>query len=67
MLKGVGYDYKNNFLVIERETSQKYNQKISARGKLTIPLELREKIHNDRFYILKEQWEEKIILAPVIE
>lgn len=66
-MEGVGYDYKNNFLVIERETSQKYNQKISARGKLTIPLELREKIHNDRFYILKEQWEEKIILAPVIE
>lgn len=65
MWKGFDIDYK--FLVIERETPRKYNQKISARGKLTIPLELREKIHNDRFYILKERWEEKIILAHVID
>jgi bifunctional DNA-binding transcriptional regulator/antitoxin component of YhaV-PrlF toxin-antitoxin module len=64
---GVGIDYKNNFLVIDRGTSREYTQKISAKGKLTIPLELREKIHSNKFYILIEQCEEKIILAPILE
>jgi hypothetical protein len=63
----VGIDYKNNILVIDRETSREYTQKFSAKGNLTIPLDLREKIHSNKFYILIEQCEEKIILAPIMD
>jgi bifunctional DNA-binding transcriptional regulator/antitoxin component of YhaV-PrlF toxin-antitoxin module len=63
----VGIDYNNDFLVIDKETSREYTQKISSKGNLTIPLKLREKIHNDKFYILIEQRQEKIILAPAIK
>jgi bifunctional DNA-binding transcriptional regulator/antitoxin component of YhaV-PrlF toxin-antitoxin module len=62
--EGVGIDYKNNFLVIDKETSREYCQTVSARGNLTIPLELRDKLNNETFYILIEQQKKKIILAP---
>lgn len=65
--KVMGIDYKNNFLIINTKPSREYKQKINSKGYLTIPLNLREKLHSNKFYIIVEQREEKIILAPVID
>lgn len=65
--KVVGIDYKNDCLVIDSKPSREYKQKIDSKGNLTIPLDLREKLHSNNFHIIIEQLEERIILAPILD
>jgi bifunctional DNA-binding transcriptional regulator/antitoxin component of YhaV-PrlF toxin-antitoxin module len=60
----VGIDYYNEVVIIDKSKSREFTQTVSAKGKLTIPLELREQLHNETYNIYIIQRDEKIILTP---
>ncbi|MFC0235483.1 hypothetical protein [Fictibacillus phosphorivorans] len=63
----VGIDcYHNHIVVIDKTVSREYKQKVTEKGKLTIPLELRQKLIDQTYHVIIEQREERIILAPKI-
>jgi bifunctional DNA-binding transcriptional regulator/antitoxin component of YhaV-PrlF toxin-antitoxin module len=50
--------------VIDRTLTREYSQNVSARGKLTIPLEIRQLLHTNIYNIYVMQKDRKIILSP---
>ncbi|MDR7074228.1 hypothetical protein [Fictibacillus barbaricus] len=61
----VGIDcFNDSVIVIDRAPAREYKQFVSAKGKLTIPLELRQRLNNQSYHIIIEQRDERIILAP---
>jgi bifunctional DNA-binding transcriptional regulator/antitoxin component of YhaV-PrlF toxin-antitoxin module len=62
----VGIDIVNNNIIIDRIRSRTFTQKVSAKGKLTIPYELRKHLSNKTYDIIIMQKEEKILLTPKV-
>jgi bifunctional DNA-binding transcriptional regulator/antitoxin component of YhaV-PrlF toxin-antitoxin module len=60
----VGIDFLNGIIVIDKTLTREYSQNVSARGKLTIPLEIRQLLHTDIYNIYVIQKDRKIILSP---
>jgi bifunctional DNA-binding transcriptional regulator/antitoxin component of YhaV-PrlF toxin-antitoxin module len=60
----VGIDFLNGIIVIDKTLTRQYSQNVSARGKLTIPLEIRQLLHTDIYNIYVIQKDRKIILSP---
>jgi bifunctional DNA-binding transcriptional regulator/antitoxin component of YhaV-PrlF toxin-antitoxin module len=60
----VGIDFINGIILIDKTLTREYSQKVSAKGKLTIPLEIRQLLHTNLYKIYVIQNDEKIILSP---
>jgi bifunctional DNA-binding transcriptional regulator/antitoxin component of YhaV-PrlF toxin-antitoxin module len=60
----VGIDFINGIILIDKTLTREYSQKVSAKGKLTIPLEIRQFLHTNLYKIYVIQNDEKIILSP---
>jgi bifunctional DNA-binding transcriptional regulator/antitoxin component of YhaV-PrlF toxin-antitoxin module len=61
----VGIDcYNNAVIIIDKTISREYKQIVSAKGKLTIPQDLRQRLIDQTYHIIIEQRDERIILAP---
>jgi bifunctional DNA-binding transcriptional regulator/antitoxin component of YhaV-PrlF toxin-antitoxin module len=61
----VGIDcYNNTLIVIDKAVTREFKQIVTEKGKLTIPLELRQKLKDQTYHIIIEQKDERIILAP---
>jgi bifunctional DNA-binding transcriptional regulator/antitoxin component of YhaV-PrlF toxin-antitoxin module len=60
----VGIDYYNDVIIIDKLKSREFTQRISAKGRLTIPHELRQQLDNETYKIYIIQTDEKIILTP---
>jgi bifunctional DNA-binding transcriptional regulator/antitoxin component of YhaV-PrlF toxin-antitoxin module len=60
----VGIDFINGIIVIDKMLTREYSQKVSARGKLTIPLEVRQLLQTNNYNIYVIQKDKKIILSP---
>lgn len=58
----VGIDCEDEVVIIDKDTTREFIQKISKRGALTIPLELRQKLKHKRYSIYIVHAEEKVIL-----
>ncbi|MBY6037588.1 hypothetical protein KUV80_13035 [Fictibacillus nanhaiensis] len=64
--KEVGIDVDNDIIIIDRQQSREFTRTVSAKGKLTIPLELRKHLLNKTYDIIIMQKEEKIMLSPKV-
>jgi bifunctional DNA-binding transcriptional regulator/antitoxin component of YhaV-PrlF toxin-antitoxin module len=60
----VGIDYLNGIIVIDKTLTREFSQNVSSRGKLTIPLKVRQFLHTDIYNIYVIQKDQKIILSP---
>jgi bifunctional DNA-binding transcriptional regulator/antitoxin component of YhaV-PrlF toxin-antitoxin module len=61
----VGIDLLNDVIMIDKTNTREFNQIIVGKGKLTIPIELREKLKNKFYNIFILQRDKKIILTPI--
>ncbi|MBN3555623.1 hypothetical protein JYA63_15200 [Fictibacillus nanhaiensis] len=59
----VGIDCEDDVIIIDKNMTREFTQKISKRGALTIPLELRQKLKHKIYSIYIVHAEEKVILA----
>jgi bifunctional DNA-binding transcriptional regulator/antitoxin component of YhaV-PrlF toxin-antitoxin module len=60
----VGIDFINGIVLIDKTLTREFSRNISAKGKLTIPLEIRQLLHTNKYNIYIIQKENKIILSP---
>jgi bifunctional DNA-binding transcriptional regulator/antitoxin component of YhaV-PrlF toxin-antitoxin module len=60
----VGIDFINGIVLIDKTLTREFSRNISAKGKLTIPLEVRQLLHANKYNIYIIQKESKIILSP---
>ncbi len=58
----VGIEFVDDTIIIDKDITRKFTQKVSSRGALTIPLELRQKLKHKIYNIYIVHPEEKVIL-----
>lgn len=60
----VGIDFINGIVVIDKTLTREFSRNVCAKGKLTIPLEVRQLLHTNKYNIYIIQKDKKIILSP---
>jgi bifunctional DNA-binding transcriptional regulator/antitoxin component of YhaV-PrlF toxin-antitoxin module len=60
----VGIDFINGIVVIDKILTREFSRNVSAKGKLTIPLEVIQLLHTNKYNIYVIQKDNKIILSP---
>lgn len=58
----VGIDCENDVIIIDKNVEREYTQRLSKKGVLTIPLNLRQKLSHKIYNIYIVHAEEKVIL-----
>ncbi|MET3727052.1 bifunctional DNA-binding transcriptional regulator/antitoxin component of YhaV-PrlF toxin-antitoxin module [Fictibacillus halophilus] len=60
----VSLGIEDDKIVIDKHTNRRYTQLIGVRGRITIPVEIREVLKDQTYQMLVKQDTEQIILIP---
>jgi bifunctional DNA-binding transcriptional regulator/antitoxin component of YhaV-PrlF toxin-antitoxin module len=60
----VSLDVEDDKIIIDKHTNRRFTQLVGVRGRITIPIEVREVLKNQIFQMLDRQDTEQLILIP---
>ncbi|MED1866037.1 hypothetical protein P4V41_21530 [Fictibacillus nanhaiensis] len=61
----LGIDLIGNIVIIDKREDREYTRVVTDKGKITIPIELRQELGSKLYNVFVIQTDEKILLTPI--